>query len=121
MSISVKEAIARGEKAIERPKGAMEVTLFRGKTGLTLRYQGKVICRTPATEAGKLIAPYVADALGVKLPPEGSSAGAVVSSGVMFRVLSIATLDVRNEESRILLDYLLTEAGEMRRFESREA
>ena len=121
MSISVKEAMARGEKAIERPKGEMAITLFRGKTGLSLRYLGKVICRTPATEAGKLIAPYVADAVGVRLPAVGSTAKAVVSSGVMFRVLSISTLDVKNEESRILLDYLLTEAREMREYQSAEA
>lgn len=121
MSISVKEAIVRGEKAIERPKGAMEITLFRGKTGITLRYRGKVICRTPPTEAGKLIAPYIAHALGLGLPSVGSSVEAVVSSGVLFRVFSIATLDARNEEARILLDYLLTEAGEMRGFESTEA
>ena len=48
-------------------------------------------------------------------------AKAVVSSGVMFRVLSISTIDLRNEESFILLDYLLQEASEMRAYQSSEA
>ena len=121
MSISKKQALARGEKAIERPKGEMEITLYHGNTGLTLRYQGKVIAKTPASAAGKQIAPYVAAALGVKLPALGSAAKAVVSSGVMFRVLSISTMDLKNEESRILLDYLMSEAREMREFQSSEA
>ena len=120
MAISRKGAAVRGEKAIERPKGEMAITLFRGKTGLTLRYLGKVINRVPASESGRQIAPYLAMALGVKLPPIGSTAQAVVSSGVMFRVFSISTLDLRNQESRILLDYLLTEAQEMREYESLE-
>jgi len=120
MSISKWEAIARGEKAIERPKGEMAVTLFHGRTGLTLRYLGKVIARVPASATGKQISPYVAAALGVTLPPVGSVATAIVSSGVMFRVFSIATLDLKNEEARILLDYLLSEAREMREYESLE-
>lgn len=111
----------RGEKAIERPKGEMVIDLYHGKTGLTLRYQGKVIARTSASVSGKQLAPYVAAALGVKLPPVGSMAKAVVSSGVMFRVLSISTIDLRNEESFILLDYLLQEASEMRAYQSSEA
>lgn len=121
MSVSKKSAMARGERALERPKGEMAVTLFRGKTGLTLRYQGRVIARTAPSAAGKLVAPYVATALGVKLPVLGSTAEATVSSGVMFKVISITTLDPRNEESRILLDYLLTEAREMREYQSSEA
>jgi len=121
MSVSKKVSMARGEQALERPKGEMAVTLFRGKTGLTVRYQGRVIARTTSSKVGKLIAPCVAAALGVKLPALGSTAEATVSSGVMFKVLSIATLNSLNEESRILLDYLLTEAREMRDYQSSEA
>ena len=121
MAISKKRAMTQGEKAIERPKGEMAIGLYHGKTGVTLRYQGKVVARTSASASGKLLAPYLAAALGVKLPPVGSTANAVISSGVMFRVLSISTLDLRNEESYILLDYLLQEASEMRAYQSSEA
>ena len=48
----------------------------------------------------------------------GRSAKAVVSSGVMFRVLSISSLDLRSEEAIALLSYLLQEAEEMRGFRS---
>ena len=68
MSVSRKQALAQGEKAIERPKGQMEVTLYHGVTGLTLRYQGQVIARTHASAVGKQLAPYVALALGASLP-----------------------------------------------------
>lgn len=118
MALSRKQAIARGEQAIERPKGEMAVTLYHGKTGVTLRYQGRVVARTTASRVGRAVAPYVAQALGVKLPSPGSSAKATVSSGVMFRVLSICTLDLRDQEALVLLQYLLQEAQELRGFRS---
>ena len=118
MAVSRKEALARGEKAIELPKGQMEITLYHGRSGLTLRYQGKVIARTHASSVGRELAPYVAQALGAPLPELGHSTKAVVSSGVMFRVLSISSLDLRSQEAMMLLHYLLQEAEEMRGFRS---
>jgi hypothetical protein len=108
----------RGQEAIERPKAQMEITLSHGKTGLTVRYQGKAVTRIHASEAGKRIAPYVAEALGVGLPPVGGRVKATVSSGVMFRVLSISSLDLRWPEADTLLLYLLDEAEAMRGFKS---
>ena len=118
MAISRKRAIARGEQAIERPRGEMAIGLYHGKTGLSLRYQGKVIARTSASSVGRRVAPFVAQALGTALPPVGGRGKAVVSSGVLFRVLSICTLDLRSEEAMVLLDYLLREAEELRGFKS---
>jgi hypothetical protein len=121
MGVSKKAAQEQGQKAIERPNAAMRVSLRRGRTGVTLLYGGRAVARLGATAADRRLAPYLAAALGVRLPPEGQSAEAVVSSGVMFRVLSIASLDLANEESLILLDYLLQEANEMRGYQSAEA
>ncbi len=118
MSVSRKRALERGQAAIERPKGEMALTLFHGKTGLTLRYQGKVIARTSTSHVGKQIAPFIALALGLRLPKLGATATAKVSSGVLYRVLSISTLDLRQPEARQLLDYLLDEAASMRGFKS---
>ncbi len=118
MSISRKRALERGQAAIERPKGQMEITLFNGKGGLTLRYQGRVVARTHASAVGRAVAPYLARALGVDLPPVGGTAQAVVSSGVLYRVLSMSTLDLRQEEAVLLLQYLLREAEDMRGFRS---
>ncbi len=96
----------------------MQVTLRHGSTGLTLKYGGKVIARTYPSGPGRRIAPFIAQALGVELPPVGESLKAVVSSGVMYRVLSISTLDPGTEEGLLLLEYLLNEAREMRGFRS---
>ena len=98
--------------------GQMEITLYHGRSGLTLRYQGKVIARTHASNVGRRLAPYVAQALDVPLPELGHATKAVVSSGVLFRVLSISSLDLRSEEAMMLLHYLLQEAEEMRGFRS---
>ena len=118
MSISLAKALARGEKAIERPKGQMEITLYHGKGGLTLRYGGRVVARTHASRAGHRLAPYVALALGAEIPTLGQAAKAVVSSGVLFRVLSISSLDLRKEEAWVMLEYLLQEAERMRGYAS---
>lgn len=118
MAVSRKRALERGQAAIERPKGQMAITLRHGKGGVTLLYQGRVVARTHASAVGKALAPYVAQALGVELPPLGGAARAVVSSGVLYRVLSISSLDLRQEEARMLLAYLLREAEEMRGYES---
>jgi len=118
MSISRKLALTQGEKAIERPKGQMEISLYHGKQGLSLKYQGRVITKTHASAVGKQVAPYVAEALGVPLPKLGETGRAIASSGVVFRVLSISSLDLRAEEGQMLLAYLLNEAQEMRGFKS---
>ncbi len=118
MAVSRKRALERGQAAIERPKGQMEITLRHGKGGVTLRYQGRVIARTHASAVGKRLAPYLAQALGVKLPPAGGQAKSVVSSGVLYRVLSISSLDLRTKEAQMLLRYLLQEAEGMRGYQS---
>ena len=120
MAISRKKALERGRASIERPKGAMDVVLYHGKGGLTVRYQGKVIARTHASTVGRRLAPYLAESLGVVLPPVGESVEATVSSGVMYRALSISSLDLRVPEARLLLDYLLEEAEAMRGFTTQQ-
>ena len=121
MSISRKAALERGQRAIERPKGQMALTLYHGAGGLTVRYQGRVIARTTGSHKGKRVAPFVALALGARLPRRGRTAKATVSSGVVFRVLSICTLDPEVEAERMLLAYLLREADELRGFRSAAA
>jgi hypothetical protein len=120
MAVSRRKAIERGQAAIERPKGAMEITLYRGKGGVTLRYRGAVVARTLDSRTGWMLAPFLADALGVDLPPPGDKVKATVSSGVLYRILSMSTLDLRQPEARQLLEYLLAEAQQMRGYRSQE-
>ena len=56
----------------------------------------------------------MAEALGVKVPPLGGSVDARVSTGVLWRAISISCLDFRKEESLVLLERLMAEA-EMQR------
>ena len=59
-------------------------------------------------------------ALGARVPPVGESVAVRVSTGVLFRAVSIASLDFGVEESYVLLDRLLEEA-EMQRGASSDA
>ena len=53
---------------------------------------------------------FMAEAMGVDLPPIGESVQVRVSTGVLFRVISIAGLNYGIEESFLLLHRLLEEA-----------
>ena len=58
--------------------------------------------------------PFMAEALGVKVPPLGGSVEARVSTGVLWRAISISCLDFRKAESAPLLERLLEEANMQR-------
>ncbi|MDA1096845.1 MAG: hypothetical protein O3B84_06275, partial [Chloroflexi bacterium] len=90
------------------------MTLRRGKGGVTLLHARRALTRCYDNGAGRLAAQLVADALGVPLPPLGGSVDASVSSGVLWRVISIASLDPRMSEARPLLERLMLEAAEQR-------
>ena len=89
----------------------MPVTLRHGKQGVSLLHEGKMLTRCYASENGKKASPFVAEALGVELPPPGASVKTVVGLGVLYRAISIASLDLRIPESYILLERLLAEAA----------
>ena len=57
---------------------------------------------------------YMARALGVRVPPLGSSVTARVGTGVLFRATAIASLDFGKEESMVLLERWLEEADTQR-------
>jgi len=57
---------------------------------------------------------YMAQALGVQIPPLGESVPARVSTGVLYRVIAIPRLDFDKVESFVLLERLLDEAERQR-------
>jgi hypothetical protein len=59
-------------------------------------------------------AAFMAQALGVDLPPVGEAVTVQVSSGTLWRAVGISSLDLRKKEARVLLGRLLNEA-EMQR------
>lgn len=88
--------------------------LKQGEGGLTLLYQGKMLVECFLTMDGMAAGGYMAKALGVDIPAAGESVAARVSTGVLFRAVSIASLDLSVDESFVLLERWMEEA-EMQR------
>ena len=66
------------------------------------------------TPSGMLAGGFLAQSLGIKIPPLGEKTLARVSTGVLFRSLSIVQLNYDVPESQVLLDRLLSEAEAQR-------
>ena len=98
------------EELISTPRAHLRLDLRQDASGLSISYQDNLVIHCPLTREGMIAAGYVVKALGQKVPPLGESVTARVSTGVLFRVISIASLDFKIEESYILLDRWLEEA-----------
>jgi hypothetical protein len=114
MSISRKKALEHADRLISRPRSRLTVKLRQGKEGVTLLHQGKALTKCHLNRSGMRGATYMAQALGVRVPPLGSSVEAQVSTGVLWRAVSISCLDFRKQASYLLLERLLAEAEQMR-------
>ena len=115
MSVTRKKAWPYAERLLSRPARAVPVVLRHGKGGVTMLHRGRALTRCYATAPGKLAAELVALALGVPLPPLGDSAETSVSTGVLYRAISISGIDPRIPEVRPLVERLLQEASDQRR------
>ena len=82
--------------------------------GLKLLHQGRPLVECYLTREGMAAGGYMAKALGAPLPAVGKGVAVRASTGVLFRAVSIASLDFSVEESFVLLERLLEEA-EMQR------
>ncbi|MBM3943186.1 MAG: hypothetical protein FJ316_09745 [SAR202 cluster bacterium] len=114
MSISRKKALEYADRVISRPRSRLTVTMRQGKEGVTLLHDGKALTRCYINRSGIRAATFMAQALGVKVPPLGESVQAQVSTGVLWRAVSISSLDFRKRASYVLLERLLEEAEQMR-------
>ena len=115
MAVTRKKAWPYAERLLLRPARQVPVVLRHGKGGVTMLHRGRALTRCYATASGKLAAEFVALALGVPLPSLGDSAEASVSTGVLYRAISISGIDPRIPEVRPLLERLLQEAADQRR------
>jgi hypothetical protein len=102
------------DELIATPRAHLRLVLEQNGNGLVLSHEDRILVECPLTEDGMLAAGFVAQALGAKVPPLGESVTARVSTGVLFRVLGVAGLDYKKEESYVLLDRLLEEAERQR-------
>lgn len=106
---------------IKVPRAHLRLELTQDEDGLLFRHDGKTLARCYLTDQGMLASGFMAEALGVKLPKLNETVMAAVSTGVLFRVLSIASLDFTNEASYELLDRWLEEARMQRGTSASEA
>jgi N-formylglutamate amidohydrolase len=114
MSVSRKRAQEYADRLLETPSAHISVTLKRWKNGVTVLHQGRAIARCHASRVGMWTAAFMAQALGLELPPVGASVTVRVSTGTLWRAVGISSLDLRKREARVLLLRLLEEA-EMQR------
>ena len=115
MSLSRKRALEYADQVIAAPKAHVRVTLRQRYHGVTLLHEGKALTKCHLSRSGMRAARYMSESLGVNIPPLGSSVEARVSTGVLWRAISISCLDFRKSESYTLLERLLDEAAMQRR------
>ena len=114
MSISRKRAQDYAERVLARPRSDYSLVLRRSKSGVSLLYRGRAVTKCHASKVGEMQAAYIALALGVELPPLGGVTSASVPAGVLYRAISISTLDLRRPEARQVLARLLATADMQR-------
>jgi hypothetical protein len=102
------------DELISVPRAHVVLELRQDDGGLRLSHQDRLLVECPLTRVGMAAAGYMARALGVGIPSVGESVTARVSTGVLFRAVSIASLDFDNEDSYTLLDRWLDEAESQR-------
>ena len=99
---------------LDTPRAHLALELTQGEGGLTLLYGGRTLVECFLTMEGMAAGAYMAKALGVAIPAAGESVAARVSTGVLFRAVSIASLDLSIDESFVLLDRWMEEAEAQR-------
>ena len=96
MGISRKKAQEYADQLLETPSAHIVLTVQRGKSGLAVLHNGRAVTKCHASRVGMWTAAFVAQALGVELPPVGESVRARVSTGTLWRAVGISSLDLRN-------------------------
>ena len=110
MSVSRKRALEYADEVISVPGAHVRVTLRQVRDGVTLLHERRALTKCYLNRSGMRAARFMAEALGVEIPPLGGSVESKVSTGVLWRAISISCLDFRKEESIVLLERLLSEA-----------
>ena len=115
MGISRKSSWPYAEKVLSVPSRKVDIILRHSKGGVTLLHKGRALTKCYNSNVGKLGAQLMAQAIGIPLPSEGKSIKTSISTGVLFRAISISSFDLRIEEIWPLVNRLLDEAEEQRR------
>ena len=108
-------ALEAAYELLEMPRSHLRVKLEQTEDAVLLSYQGNVLTGVELDESGINAASAMAVALGVDVPPVGSAAEVLVSTGLLYRVFAISDLDFGNPTSFELANHLVNEAIEMQR------
>ena len=98
------------EDLVSIPKAHLALELKQDYNSVKLFHDQDLLVECPITLNGMTAATFMAQALGIDVPPLNKSNKARVSTGVLFRVMAISNLDYSNKESFIILERLLSEA-----------
>lgn len=110
MGISRSRAQDYAEQILERPRAAIDLSIRRSKSGVTLLHKGRAVTKCHATRVGEMQAEFMAVALGTELPELGSTVSVQVPAGAFYRAIAISSLDLRRPEARLLLGQHLATA-----------
>lgn len=115
MATSRKKALAYAYDLISNPRSHLRVELRQTETGVSLLHKRRVLTKVYLNRNGMVAANAMAKALDVKPPALGFGVEALVSTGLLFRVLALSDLDYRNPYSHELAGRLIKEATAMQR------
>ena len=114
MAVSRLKALEYADELISAPRSHIKVTLRQSNQAVTLLHGGRALTKCYINHYGMRAAVFMAKAIGVDIPPVGSSVEARISTGVLWRAVSISCLNLRKKESYPILERLLEEAGMQR-------
>lgn len=114
MGTSRKRALEYAYELLSQPRSHMRVELRQVSDGVVLKHGRRVLTKVYLNRSGMNAAVAMAEALGIRVPPKGQAVTARVSTGLLYRVLSISQLDFKNEASFELASNLIEEADQMR-------
>ncbi len=98
------------EELMSVPRAHVRMEYSQTNSGVVLTHEGNELVKCPLTRSGMAAAGFMSQAMGVELPTLNETINVRVSTGVLFRVITIAGLDFENDASFAILDRMLEEA-----------
>ena len=98
------------EELMSVPRAHVRMEYSQTNSGVVLTHEGNELVKCPLTRSGMAAAGFMSQAMGVELPTLNETVNVRVSTGVLFRVITIAGLDFENDASFAILDRMLEEA-----------
>ena len=113
MSVSRKQALEYAYHLIEAPRAHLRVTLRQTREGVSVLHGRRVLTKVYLNRSGMNAAGAIAEAIGVPVPKLGETKSALISSGLLYRVLALSQLDFRKPEALEVAALLVDEARDM--------